>query len=104
MYAVPRPVIITADECYHETLSKLPELLSFCMHLSMPEQIFRFTDLLGSSLLMFVDVDSYDPMSFIKLIRYLEKRPAVYVVGVSANDDLERAIGYLKTGIHGYFL
>ncbi|TWI92246.1 response regulator transcription factor [Chitinophaga japonensis] len=97
------PVILTADAHYHTILTgALPDLRQHCFHTALL-QTATLKNRFGNNLLLFVDIDSYGATALQRFMGHRQDlRPAI--IGLSDCEDLKTVIGYLKSGIRGYFL
>jgi len=98
------PVILTADTHYHTTITAaLPDLRRHCIHAAALEQAATLKSRFGNNLLLFIDIDSYGAPALYRFMGQRQETGAA-IIGVSDCDELKTVIGYLKSGISGYFL
>ncbi|GAA0535128.1 hypothetical protein GCM10009415_15950 [Chitinophaga japonensis] len=80
----------------------MPDLRQHCFHTALL-QTATLKNRFGNNLLLFVDIDSYGATALQRFMGHRQDlRPAI--IGLSDCEDLKTVIGYLKSGIRGYFL
>ncbi|WP_201748000.1 helix-turn-helix transcriptional regulator [Chitinophaga vietnamensis] len=98
------PLVLTADTDFYRTLKTRAGLDSISMLLPLLQDFSKYKGLLGEPLLLFIDVDAYDPLSLVHFMQQSENMTPTVVIALSACDDLQKALCYLKSGMSGYFL